>query len=147
MNRGIKKGGRFMSTDDRSTVGEYAKRYKVRDKDLAELCQAYGLSAESVVSREEFRQMLAGCSEKKSKAAELASRAKEDVKVKKDGSPPKGKEEKVSEAKKTFERWVKIRKVRHPVYLKVSAGYKDNTMLTGKEFDMAYDKYLLNKEL
>lgn len=56
------------------------------------------------------------------------------------------KEAKVSKKKKSFSTWVKEKKVRHPVYLRVAAGYSDDTQLTEEEFHQAVRKHLMNKE-
>ncbi|NLI99062.1 hypothetical protein GX441_10445 [bacterium] len=52
----------------------------------------------------------------------------------------------MKEEKRTFERWVKDKKINHPVYLRIIAGFSESSLLTEKEFDSAVDKYLFNKE-
>ena len=46
-----------MSTEDRYSVAEFARRYKVSDDDLAVFCTEYGLTPETVLTREEFKRM------------------------------------------------------------------------------------------
>lgn len=142
-----------MSGEDRYSVAEFARRYKIIQARLVALCEFFGLSADTILTRDEFRRML----------DEFRARVPADEETTNEGDPSsegdalsesdassteeeRPQEENVSEGKKTFERWVKLKKIRHPVYLKITAGYNDDTLLTETEFDRAVDKYLLNKE-
>lgn len=148
-----------MSGEDRYSVAEFARRYKIIQARLVALCEFFGLSADTILTRDEFRRML----------DEFRARVPADEETTNEGDPSsegdvssegdalsesdassteeeRPQEENVSEGKKTFERWVKLKKIRHPVYLKITAGYDDGTLLTETEFDRAVDKYLLNKE-
>jgi hypothetical protein len=55
----IKKGGRVMSTEDRYSVAEFARRYKVSEKELPAFCELFGVSQDTVLTREEFKGMFA----------------------------------------------------------------------------------------
>lgn len=131
-----------MSDEDRYSVAEFARRYKVAEANLEAFCTRFGLVPETVVTREEFKRMLEGYHEDSSPAEEESTNQ---------GSAPRAEEERpeeenVSEVKKTFERWVKDKKVRHPVFLRIAAGFESDTLLTEVEFDKAVDKHLYNKE-
>jgi hypothetical protein len=132
---------KFMSDEDRYTVAEFARRYKIAGANLEAFCARFDLLPETVMTREGFKRMLDDYQEDSSPAEEATN----------EGSAPelekeRPEEEDLNQSKRTFERWVKEKKIRHPVYLKVTAGYESDTLLTEQEFDRAVDKYLYNKE-
>ncbi|MBD3285803.1 hypothetical protein GF359_05015 [candidate division WOR-3 bacterium] len=130
-----------MTTQDRYTVGDFAKRYKLKGAELKLFCKRSGVSAETVLSRDEFRRLL----------DEIKNKPTLEADGKETNTPSRPKrEEDVKEATKTLDRWVS-EKISHAgvgkkAYLKVVMDWEDETRITESAFDKAVRKHLLNKE-
>jgi len=125
-----------MSTDDRFSIEEFARRYKLAPDQLPAFCELFGVSPDEVVAREEFKEMLdrfEASTEKSPEPQEPQAEAKE---------------AQVAEKKKPFSRLAAERKLTHPrvAVLKVCTGWEDKTKITETELQAAINKHLLNKE-
>lgn len=124
-----------MAKDDRLTMQEFAKRYKVSDEAFKRLCEMNGVTPETAITREEFKQMLDGSP---------FGRIEDPV----EGAEPESKEEPVAEKKYPFSQLVQERGLSRPrvAALKVCTNWDDKTEITKTEFQAAIDKHLYNKE-
>jgi|GEM_PF-1663005 len=130
-----------MAEEDRYSIAEFARRYKVSEKELPAFCELFGVSQDTVLTREEFKGMLA--------------RFESSVGVEEPPQPTQepqeeAKEEAVPKKKRPLAQWVtrKITRARvfKTAYLKSAMNWKDDTKLTEDEFDNAVRKHILNKE-
>lgn len=132
-----------MSEEDRYTLVEFARRYKLAEARLPAFCELMGVSQDTVLTREEFRAML----------ARFEDRSVVEAPPEENQEPQReAKEEAVAnkEEEKPFAQWVKG-KIRHArvfkaAFLKSITGWNDDTRITEAEFDKAFRKHLLNKE-
>jgi hypothetical protein len=142
------KRRKFMSDEDRYTVAEFARRYKISEANLEAFCARFNLVPETVVTREEFKRMLDEYQEGSSPAEEESTNQ---------GSAPeleaeRPEEENVSEEKRTFSRWVKQYKEKYRlsnpklVYLRRRSGIKDEDEITEQEFLSQVNRHLFNKQ-
>jgi len=125
------------NADDKFTIAEFAKRYKVSDETLEAICESGAVSPDDTVTREDFKQMIEGVSPRVSAS---------------EPEKPEPKEEPVPEKKNKkkvpFSRLAAAAGLNRPrvAALKVCTGWEDETKLTEEEFDAAVKKNLKNKE-
>jgi len=128
-----------MTAQDRYSVGDFAKRYKLKEVELKRLCERFGIGSETIISRDEFRKLLDEVRKELSPGTN-----KEDT-----DTPSKPlKEDELKEEKKTsFARLAKERKLTpaRVAVLKFASKWTDTTSLTYAEFQAAIDKHLLSK--
>lgn len=127
-----------MPTDDRFSIEEFARRYKLAPEQLPAFCELHGVSPDEVVAREEFKEMLDRFNVSAGPPDAPASTE----------PPPEAKEAQVAEKKKPFSRLAAEHKLTHPrvAVLKVCTGWEDKTKITETELQAAINKHLLNKE-
>jgi hypothetical protein len=136
-----------MSDEDRYSVADFARRYKVAGANLEAFCARFDLLPETVITREEFKHMLEDY-EGDSSPAEEESTKEGSVPVKEE----RPEEENVSEEKRAFSRWVKQYEERYRlsnpklVYLKRRSGIKDEDEITEQEFLSQVNRHLFNKQ-
>jgi hypothetical protein len=129
-----------MSDEDRYSVADFARRYKVAGANLEAFCARFDLLPETVITREEFKG--------DSSPAEEESTKEGSVPVKEE----RPEEENVSEEKRAFSRWVKQYEERYRlsnpklVYLKRRSGIKDEDEITEQEFLSQVNRHLFNKQ-
>jgi len=129
-----------MSTEDRYSFAEFAKRYKLSEKELPAFCELFGVSQDTVLTREEFKGMLArfessgGVEEPPQPTQEPQREVKE--------------EEVAKEKKQPLSRWAQERKLTRPrvAVLKNAMGWDEQSKITETELQAAINKHLLNKE-
>lgn len=122
-----------MPDEDRFSIEEFARRYRLAEDQVPAFCERHGVSPEAVVSREEFKGMLdAFNSSPDTPSPEPQAEAKE---------------EKVAK-KQTLERWAQDRKLTHPrvAVLCNAMGWTEKTKITEAELQAAIDRHLLNKQ-
>ena len=128
-----------MPTDDRFSIEEFARRYKLVPDQLPAFCELHGVSPDEVVAREEFKEMLERFN---------ASAGPPDAPASTE-PPPEAKEEVVArEKKQALSRWAEERKLTRPrvAVLKNAMGWDEQSKITEAELQAAINKYLLNKE-
>ncbi len=128
-----------MSTEDRYSVAEFARRYKLAEEQFPAFCELHGVTPEYVVSREEFRKML-----DRFNASAGPSQTPAPT-----GPPPEAKEENVSKEKKqALARWAQEHKLTRPrvAVLCNAMGWDEQSKITEAELQAAINKHLLNKE-
>ena len=133
-----------MSGEDRYSIAEFAKRYKVAEAELGRLCEAVGLMPDTILTRDEFKGMLEEFYQKQSQPPQPTPHPSEGTK-----SPAVGKEDQVKKEKKVpLSRLAAERGLTHPrvAVLENAMGWKDDTKITEAEFQAAINKHLLNKE-
>ena len=133
-----------MTAQDRYSVGDFAKRYKLREIELKRLCKRFSIGLETVLSRDEFRNLL-----EESRKPEPSREATNE----KPNTPSKPvKEESVSakkiEKKVPFSRLAAEHRLTRPrvAALKVCTDWEDETKITVCELMTAVNKHLKNKE-
>lgn len=134
-----------MTEDDRYSVAEFARRYKVREADLAAFCGAKELTPETVLTRDEFKRML--------DEFRPVSAVKEPINWEKAADKWKlPKEETVTENRKPFSQWAKVYESKYRlfdaklIYVKRMANVSDEDEITESEFLSHIRKHLLGKE-
>ncbi len=128
-----------MSTEDRYSVAEFARRYKLVPDQVPAFCELHGVLPDEVVTREEFKGMLECFN---------ASAGPSDAPTSTE-PPPEAKEEKVSKEKKQpLSRWAQERKLTRPrvAVLKNAMGWDERSKITKAELQAAINKHLFNKE-
>jgi hypothetical protein len=134
-----------MSDEDRYSVAEFARRYKVSEDALSAFCTNHDLTPETVLTREEFKHILADL---RTLPAERDKIKEEEVPLEEEKS---SKEEDVTEKKRPFSRWVEENRRRmrlsNPkvVYIKMAGKVQDSDRMTEQEFQALVDKYLHSK--
>lgn len=124
------------NNEDRFSMQEFARRYKVPDEALAMLCQTHSLTLGALVTREEFKQMLDSSSAGRLDEPQVA-----------EPDPPK-EEQVINETRYPFAKLaarIGLDHVRVEV-LKVCTGWSDDTKITEAELDAAINKHLKGKE-
>lgn len=134
-----------MTAEDRYSLAEFAKRYKISQRSVGSLTDKMGLTPETVLTREEFKNLLEDYKRKIKNPPTASPREKNLQKA-----PLQPKEETVKKGKKTLAQWVREKIARARVgktaYLKVVMDWEEDTLITESEFDTAVRKHLLNKE-
>jgi len=129
-----------MSTEDRYSVAEFARRYKLAEEQFPAFCELHGVSPDEVVAREEFRKML-----ERFNASAGPSQTPAPTKP-----PPEVKEEVMAKEKKqSLSRWAQERKLTRPrvAVLCNAMGWDERSKITEAELQAAINKHLLNKGL
>jgi len=124
--------------DDKLTVKEWAKRYRIPEEELNAFCAKMGLTFESEFTREEFKNLI----------KPVEANAGEPQVIQQE-SPVEIKEERVTEERKVeLSKLAAEKGVTRPCVaaLKVYTGWEDSTKITEAELDAAVDKYLKGKE-
>lgn len=128
-----------MPTDDRFSIEEFARRYRLAPEQLPAFCELHGVSPDEVVAREEFRKML-----------DRFNASAEPSETPAPTEPPlEAKEENVSKEKKqSLSRWAQERKLTRPrvAVLCNAMGWDEQTKITKAELQAAINKHLFNKE-
>ncbi|MBN2381183.1 hypothetical protein JXM67_15395 [candidate division WOR-3 bacterium] len=130
-----------MTAQDRYSAGDFAKRYKMRETDLERLCKRFGIDAETVLSRDEFRKLLEA--DKDESSAQATTEGTNTPPPKEEPVPEKKNEKKVA-----FSRLAAEHRLSRPriAALKVCTGWGDETKITEPELKAAVLKHLKNKE-
>lgn len=134
-----------MTEDDRYSVADFAKRYKVPEANLAALCSKKEITPETVMTREEFKRML-----DEFRVVSVAKVPKNWEKASVERKLPK--EEKVTETKEAFSKWAKAFESTYRlfdaklIYVKRMAKINDEDLMTEQEFHSLIRKHLLGKE-
>jgi len=133
-----------MSTEDRYSAAEFARRYKVTEADLTKLCERAGIDPDTVLTRDEFRKLLEEFHKRAFKPRRaIMENLKEEAK-----STSVVKEKKVKNSKKaSFSRLAAARKLTpaRVAALKICTGWKDDAKITEAELDAAIEKHLKNR--
>lgn len=135
-----------MSEEDRYSIAEFARRYKLAEARLPAFCELFGVEPDTELSRSEFKTLLDRFEQDSAEASEPPSPQPSPT----GGGSTKPKEDQVPKKKQALAQWVK-EKITHArvfktAYLKSAMGWQDDTKLSEDEFDNAVRKHLLNKE-
>lgn len=127
-----------MATDDKYSLKEWAKRYKLTEESFNELCEKTGHTPDTELTREDFKELI-----KEPDAPEASAEAP--------ATPPveAKKEARVAEERhKELSKLAVEKGVTRPCVaaLKVYTGWEDSTKITEAQLDAAVDKYLKGKE-
>jgi replication initiation and membrane attachment protein DnaB len=141
------KGGKAMAEEDRYSIAEFARRYKVSEKELPAFCELMGVSQDTVLTREEFRAMLARF-EDRSVVEAPSLETQEPGKEAKEEAVANTQKPGTREKKQPLSRWALERKLSRPTVavLRNAMGWEDKTEITEPELEAALNKHLYDKE-